>query len=80
LYSIVNISLIISNNYIIYLLTAHGCKPVYYIDHGHVILGYGGAMIKFSCDEGFNIVGDRIMICDGKNWNTTIPKCKGWLL
>ena len=37
-------------------------------------------VVKFACDEGYNVVGDRVISClETGLWNGSIPNCDGGL-
>jgi len=35
----------------------------------------GGAMYRYECEDGASLVGEEVIVCDGKNWNGTQPQC-----
>jgi len=37
---------------------------------------FGGAVVAFHCDIGFELHGDPLMYCDGTRWNSTEPVCE----
>uniref|UniRef100_A0A8C4GKW0 Sushi, von Willebrand factor type A, EGF and pentraxin domain-containing protein 1 n=1 Tax=Dicentrarchus labrax TaxID=13489 RepID=A0A8C4GKW0_DICLA len=58
---------------------AKGCDSPKQIPHGKVQehnLNTGRAL-EFLCDKGYNLVGDRLVVCMGGNtWSSTFPTCQ----
>ncbi|KAK2566876.1 CUB and sushi domain-containing protein 1 [Acropora cervicornis] len=35
-----------------------------------------GRTVAFECDEGFNLFGNKAILCSGGSWNASMPECK----
>jgi len=35
----------------------------------------GGAVFKYRCNQGVEMEGSNTLVCDGENWNGTVPHC-----
>ena len=36
-----------------------------------------GRTVAFKCDGGFDLFGNKAILCSGGSWNASIPECKG---
>ena len=36
-----------------------------------------GRTVAFECDGGFDLFGNKAILCSGGSWNASIPECKG---
>ncbi|XP_015754423.1 PREDICTED: sushi, von Willebrand factor type A, EGF and pentraxin domain-containing protein 1-like [Acropora digitifera] len=36
-----------------------------------------GSTVVFECDDGFDLFGNKAILCRGGSWNASIPECKG---
>ena len=41
---------------------------------------YGGALLSFSCEDDFQLIGIAEIYCDSKVWSAVPPVCKGEVL
>ena len=67
-----------------YLLTAVDCGALTHPTNGQVSHTAGttfGQTATYSCDVGYNLVGDSIRICHATGvWSGSTPTCQGMLL
>ena len=59
------------------IVTEPGCEEseVSDIPHGRVRRRGDGGVYFFQCDEGGEMVGSSMVLCDGTKWNDTAPTC-----
>nr|BAN21313.1 classC scavenger receptor [Riptortus pedestris] len=53
-----------------------GCAPVRNFKNGHITQRMRSALLEFSCNPGYKLVGPSFIYCDGRKWNTLPPFCK----
>ena len=74
-----DVYIIIGLNYIHYMCTAILCPKLYDPENGSVKDGDNrpGTKAVYSCDDGFELVGDRKRLCqyDG-TWDGEVPTCE----
>ncbi|XP_047448268.1 sushi, von Willebrand factor type A, EGF and pentraxin domain-containing protein 1 isoform X2 [Mugil cephalus] len=58
---------------------SRGCDSPKQVLHGTVQEHnlHSGRAVQFQCDKGYNLVGDRLVVCLGGNaWSSTFPTCQ----
>lgn len=53
------------------------CEPPNALTNGDMTLSADGMFANFSCDNGYELVGNDVRFCftDGTGWNGTQPRC-----
>ena len=58
-----------------FLHTAPGCPPLEILRNGEKRMELNGAVVRYSCDASYELIGSQIMYCDGMRWNDSRPVC-----
>lgn len=53
-----------------------GCIPIRNFKNGHITESKRSALLEFSCNTGYKLVGPSFIYCNGRRWNTMQPYCK----
>lgn len=57
------------------------CQALGDLENGHAVYSSNRVTVSFSCDDGYTLVGEATLICEGSKWNNGVPQCyKGWLV
>lgn len=46
-------------------------------EHALIVPKYNGAILLYFCEPGYTLFGSHEIYCNGKQWNGTVPYCRG---
>lgn len=60
------------------MVAESGCSQVTLraFKKGHVTQQLQNAVARFWCLPGYRLQGERLLVCDGRKWNGTVPSCQ----
>ncbi|XP_043477393.1 MAM and LDL-receptor class A domain-containing protein 2-like isoform X3 [Leptopilina heterotoma] len=56
------------------------CSDLAKPEHSLVVPRYDGAILLYFCEPGYRLIGTTEIYCDGRQWNGSIPYCRGHYL
>ncbi|XP_045121641.1 E-selectin-like isoform X2 [Portunus trituberculatus] len=54
----------------------YGCPSLTPPRHGDLAYEYNQAMVRVTCDPGYSLKGQDIILCNSRVWNATVPACQ----